>query len=125
MRSPWGCRGAETSVAFSRYWLGAELPQGAEMPLAGCPAAHRSWVGRGRSNQAAQLPGSAPTFNGNLLPARQKGALLLYLEGSQKPLFLSSPRPLPLSPGLGQAMAHEQKGAFVCLLHGAGHCGDS
>lgn len=46
------------------------------------------------------------------------GALLLRLGESQKPLSLPSPRPLPPSPGLGQAVACEQKGAFVCLLRG-------
>jgi len=92
---------------------GAGLPWGAEMPFASHPVARRGRTGRGRSNQAAQLPGSAPAFTGNQLPALQKGALLLQLGEDQKPLLL------PPSPGLGRAVVCEQKGAFVCLL-----CGD-
>lgn len=45
---------------------------------------------------------------------------MLWLGESQKPLCFPSPRLLPPSLWLDQAVACEQKEAFVCLL-----CGES
>lgn len=112
---PRGCGGAERSAAFSRYrapWWGAEL----ERALRAARAA--GWVGEGQSRQPRCQAQPRLLVETSARPAAQKGALLLRLEGSQKPLLLSSPRPLPPSPGLGQAVAREQKGAFVWLLRG-------
>ena len=120
-----GRRGAETSAAFSRYtWFPApcrglschrELkchPQAARQHVAA------GWVEEGQTRQPG-CQGQPQVLMETSCRLVRKGTLLLRLGESQKPLSLPSPQLLPPSPGLGQAVACEQKGAFVCLL-----CGD-
>lgn len=81
-------------------------------------------MGRGRSNQAAWLPGSAPALMGSSHWLLRKGALCCSWVRAKAPL---PPQPSPLpppSPGLRQAVPCEQKGAFVCPAVGTGRCGD-
>lgn len=86
-------------------------------PQAARQHAAAGWVEEGQTRQPGCQGQPQPLMETSCRLIRM-GALLLRLGESQKPLSLPSPRPLPPSPGLGQTVACEQKGAFVCLLRG-------
>lgn len=86
-------------------------------PQAARQHAAAGWVEEGQTRQPGCQGQPQPLMETSCRLIRM-GALLLRLGESQKPLSLLSPRPLPPSPGLGQAVACEQKGAFVCWFRG-------